>query len=102
MKKSVSAVALTRQTAREDPTIWRDIRRGVYSVTLSSPEIIVNYASPFWLETVRDRSNAFCRRLACIVVGEAHLLKSGESLRKNIPARVVSKNSFRTLLSSLC
>lgn len=49
---------------------------------LASSEILLSHGSPFWLQTVRDRSNAFCRRLACIAIDEAHLLWGWQEFRK--------------------
>lgn len=78
----VRAVALTSESTREDPHLWRDMNNGVYSLILASPEILLSYTSPFWLQTVRNRCNNFCRRLACIAVDEAHLLWGWREFRK--------------------
>ena len=68
---------------REDPNIWTDIDNGVYSLVLASPEILLPHSSHFWFDTIRNRTtNAFCRRLVCIAVDEAHLLWGWREFRK--------------------
>lgn len=51
-----------------------NVGEDVYSVVLASPEIFFQPTSMFWLSIMSERSNAFCRRLACIAVNEAHLM----------------------------
>lgn len=56
--------------------------KGVYSVVLAFPEILLVHGSHLWLQTIKNRSNEFCRRLACIAVDEAHLLWGWRQFRK--------------------
>lgn len=49
---------------------------------LASPEILLNNNSHFWLVTVRNKSSAFCRQLACVAVDEAHLLWGWREFRQ--------------------
>lgn len=55
-------IALTSDSGREDPTIWTNINKGVYSVVLTSPEIILIQDSPF---LVPDRKRSFKWILHC-------------------------------------
>lgn len=73
-KKGISVVGLTSRNAAMDKKIWKNVGEGVYSVVLVLPEILFQPTSMFWLSIMRERSNTFCRRLACIVVDEAHLM----------------------------
>ncbi len=50
------------------------MNKGKYLVILTISEILLSHGSLFWLQTIRDQSNAFCRHLACIAINEAHLL----------------------------
>lgn len=73
-KKGISVIALTSKNAAMDKKIWKNVGEGVYSVVLALPEIFFQPTSIFWLSIMRERSNAFCRRLPCIAVDEAHLM----------------------------
>ncbi len=73
---------MTAEATREDRNIWKHINEGRYSVILASPEILLSHGSTFWLQTIRDRSNAFCRRLVCIAIDEAHLLWGWREFQK--------------------
>ncbi len=53
-----------------------------YLVILASPEILLSDGFLFWIQTVRDESNAFYRRLACIAIDEAHLLWEWQESQK--------------------
>ena len=81
-KKRISIIALTSKNAAIDKKIWKNIGKSVYSVVLASLEILFQPTSMFWLSIMRERSNAFCRRLACIAVDEAHLMWGWREFRK--------------------
>lgn len=82
MKQDISAVALTAEATQEDQNIWPNLNKGKYSVIFVSPEILLGHSSLFWLQTVRDQSNAFCRRLASIAIDEAYLLWGWQEFQK--------------------
>ena len=57
-----------------DRNIWKNVGENVYLLVLVLPEIFFQPTSMFWISVMIDRSNAFCCRLACIAVDEAHLI----------------------------
>ncbi len=65
-----------------DKNVWKNVGKDVYSVVLASSEIFFQPTSMFWLSVTRDRSNAFCRKLACIAVDETHLMWGWREFRK--------------------
>lgn len=86
-----------------------------YSVILDSSEILFSHGSPFWLQTVRDQSNAFCRRIGCIAIDEAHLLWGWQEFRKkyanvgklraffaDVPIMALSATITRNILEYIC
>lgn len=78
----ISAIALTAEAVNNDPSIWKEITAGLYSVILASPEILLGHNSYFWKSIVREPGNPFCKRLACIAVDEAHLVWGWREFRK--------------------
>ncbi len=81
-KKGISVIALTSRNAAMDKNVWKNVREGVYSVVLALPEIFFQPTLMFWLSVMRDKSNAFCRKLACIAVDEAYLMWGWREFRK--------------------
>ena len=116
IKKEICAIAFTLELVRKDRNIWADIDNGVYSLVLTSPEILLPHSSTFWFRTIRGRStNAFCWRLACIAVDEAHLLWGWREFRKEysnadklktyfptIPIMALSATITRNVLEFVC
>lgn len=81
-KHGTSVVALTSDAIAADPQVWKRVEARAYSIVLASPEVLLQYASVFLLRTIRDRSSAFTKRLACITVDEAHLIWGWRTFRK--------------------
>jgi superfamily II DNA/RNA helicase len=68
-----SAVALTKETVRNDHTIWNKVDNGEYSIVFASPEILLNPRSHFWTVTVK-RNTKFKKQLVTVAVDECHLI----------------------------
>ncbi len=82
VKRNISVISLISTVIAEDPGIWNRVDKGEYSVILGSPDVLLGPRSLFWQRTVRNRNNAFCKQLACIVIDEAHLIWGWRSFRK--------------------
>ena len=82
VQTGLKAVALTANAVHERPTLWQDIDDGKFDVILASPEILLRDGSHFFLVTVRNRRNAFCRRLRLLAIDEAHLVWGWREFRK--------------------
>ncbi len=67
---------------------------GDFFVILASPEILLQYASVFFLRTVRNRSSPFTKRLACIAIDEAHLVWGWRTFRKEYAALGTLRHCF--------
>ena len=111
----ISAVALTFKTVREYPRVWSNVKNGRYSVVLASPEVLLSNGSVFWLRIARQKKSAFCCRLACIAVDEAHLIWGWRTFQKeygnvgtlkivfaDVPIIVLSATFTRNVLEYIC
>ncbi|MCJ1262449.1 hypothetical protein MMC22_002319 [Lobaria immixta] len=81
--RGINAVALTAAAVKEDYTLRKRIDNGEFSIVLASPEILLATGSHFLTVTIAGKtSNAFCKRLACIAVDEAHLIWGWREFRQ--------------------
>ena len=76
------AVALTAEEVHKRPTLWWDIDNGIFDIILASPEILLRDGSHFFLVTVRNQNNSFCRRLRLLAIDEVHLMWGWREFRK--------------------
>lgn len=81
-EQGISAIALTAKNVKDDRIVCKNVENGLYSMILASPEMVLEPQSWFWSSTKRARSSAFCQRLACIAVDEAHLIWGWREFRK--------------------
>lgn len=82
LDKGINAIALTAETTDADPQIWSKINKGLYSVILALPEILLSHGSFFWLQIVNDRLSKFNRDIACFVIDKAHLMSGWQKFKK--------------------
>ena len=81
-RTGLMAVALTAEEVHKRPTLWRDIGNGIFDIILASPEILLRDGSHFFLVTVRNQNNSFCRRLRLLAIDEVHLMWGWREFRK--------------------
>ena len=81
-RRGLKAVALTADAVHKRPKLWQDIDNGIFDVILASPEILLRDGSHFFLVTVRNQKNSFCRRLRLLAINEVHLMWGWREFRK--------------------
>ncbi len=81
-----------------DKNVWKNIGESVYLVVLALPEILFQPTSMFWLSVMRDRSNTFCCKLACIAIDEAHLMWGWREFRKEFSNIGILQSVFPKVL----
>jgi superfamily II DNA/RNA helicase len=69
----IAAVAVTRNTQRDNVRIWQEIERADYRIVYVSPEVILNKRGAF-LGRIARQANAFMDKLVAVAVDEAHLI----------------------------
>ena len=91
-----SSVALTKETVRNDHTIWNKVDNGEYSIVFASPEILLNPRSHFWTVTVK-RNTKFKKQLVTVAIDECHLIWDWKRFRPKY--RLIG--NLRRILSSV-
>ena len=69
----IAAVAVTRNTQRDNVRIWQEIERADYRIVYVSPEVILNKRGAF-LGRIARQANAFMDKLVAVAVDKAHLI----------------------------
>lgn len=67
-------VALTSVAIAADPNLWHCVDKGIYNVILAFLKALLGPRFRFWLKTIRNLENPFCRQLRCISIDKTHLI----------------------------
>lgn len=74
-KYGILVVALTANVIAINPTVWKKIEATRdYAIVLASQELLLQYASVFFLCTLCNKYSAFNKCLAYIAIDEAYLI----------------------------
>lgn len=68
----IPAVAITRDSLKEDPQIWKKVDAGKYRVIYATPEVALRPSCHFQKITLGPESNEFKKNLTLIAIDEAH------------------------------
>lgn len=79
---NIPAIALTADTAKNDPGVWRRVRDGEYRIIYATEEVILDKTGPFSKDILRQKSCKFLENLCLVAIDECHCAWGWQHFRR--------------------